>query len=97
MQIIGLTAQGRRKLEGQIAAAGRSEEVVEDVLPSLIGVITRQMNSPTPTSRPPWYFAVGKAGTAFPTTEAEREASEYEEICVGYETDDLIIQPVNIR
>jgi hypothetical protein len=95
-QIIGLTETGREKLLSHIERTGNEAELPFDkAFSNLTEVISRQMNNPNrELAFAPWYFAIGLAGTTYPTCLAEHETSDYDEICLGYFASDFLTVPL---
>lgn len=94
-RIAGLTKGGSEKLSGHIARTGNATILpFETALENLISVVTPQMNNRNPRLRfEPWYFAIGQAGTTFPTSMEEHETSDYDEVCLAYVASDFLLEP----
>lgn len=89
MPVLRLSDIGREKLARQIAAAGQPEATFDATHAGLVDVVNNQIAGPVPA--PPWYFAIGVAGTTYPTTLEEEETSDYREVCWTYEPDDVVM------
>jgi hypothetical protein len=95
-RINGLSEGGKEKLLDHIVRTGNEAELPFDTaFKNLTEVVTRQMNNPNrELAFEPWYFAIGVAGTTYPTCLAEHETSDYEEVCLAYFASDFQIEPM---
>ncbi len=98
-QIIGLTDNGKKKLRDHLDRAKQTGVMpLDDALSDLIEVVTPQINNPNPKlSAAPWHFAIGIAGTTYPKSFEEHETSDYEEVCLCYHDEDLLVEDMTLE
>lgn len=87
-RVVGLTEKGMDKLRTHIKKAGHLEKVsLSAAFEDLLQVVDSQINGPAPDA--PWFFAIGAAGTTYPSDFSEHETSDYKEVCLCYYEEDL--------
>lgn len=96
--IIGLTDEGRKKLKDHVHLAKQTDLMsLDEAFDDLVEVITPQINNSLPRlARSPWYYAIGVAGTTYPSSLEEHETSDYEEIDFCYYESDVLLEETRI-